>query len=177
MSIHNKDLAFSHLPGSLSEFPSAATNNVLYRFESGGTRYIMKELKPDSQYWRLGSNATEVAGAMNIAYKIVKKHYGDKFPDTSYIVMNSREGKPTVVTLQREIKGKSLWQEVQDGDGDDAVRCNHIVNQFDDIWKESVFYDHDWRTLSEEKKSFFTSDISLKQIVHTPDNKYVLVDF
>lgn len=138
----------------------------------------MKELKPDSQYWQLGSNATEVAAAMNVVNKIVKKHFGEKLLDTSYVVMNNRDGKPTVVTIQKEIRGQSLWQEVKDGDGDDAVRCNRVVLAYEDIWNKA-FQDPDWQRLSPKVYSFFDgpNDIELKQIIHTPDNRYVLVDF
>ncbi len=176
--VDNKDIPIYQDPGSFHKSPLVGTNNVLYEFSSNGRPYLIKELRKESQEFRvLGHNPVKIAEYLNRAYRILKRNYKDAIVQTSYVVMNDRQGRPTVVTVQPKLEGRSLTEIVMGGDGNTAVRCTRIIEGFEAVRDKSLS-DPEWTGLPPKVREFFQEiDLELSNVIETPSGKDILIDF
>jgi len=179
MGIDFKDLAFE----SIGVTPlKDGTNNNVFLMKTDKMPRIVKELKQESRYYKyISEDPVEVAKCLNRVQKIVKPYFGEDMADVKYIVMNGSDGLPTVVTVQQEVKRKTLTREIAQGTIADMQankdRCQDVVDKYRDIW-EKVVEDPRWKEILPRARGFLQkADISLDDIMHTTDGRYVLIDF
>lgn len=178
MSVNDKDIALAHDSDSLQWLATQGYNNHTYEFSWKGEDYIVKEMKMHAMdYRRLGYSPTKVAAAYNIAQNIAKKYFGDNLVESNYLVALSRDGEPTVVTVQPKIEGEALFQVVGRGEMS-KFEAEKIVDDYHKKWEE-MKADSRWFKLPKEVRSWFTiSDFDAPgNIIATPDKRYIIVDF
>lgn len=181
MSVDDREIPIAHLPKSVKLLPRQGNQSISHEFEEGGKKYVYKELRHDNEDYKvLGSDPKEVARISNVFYLLLKKHFGDEVVSTNYIVSTDREGKLTVVAIQPKVEGDSLLKIVDGGDGNDAVVMNQVVEMFEQRLG-NVFEDPEYKEkLPKEAQEYFlhsAQEIKLDNIIKTPANNYVMVDF
>lgn len=180
MSVDDREVPLAHLPESLLKLPYQGNQSVSFEFEWSGRKFVMKELKHNNEDYRvLGSDPVEVARASNEFYRLIKKHFGDRVVDTSYLVARDRAGVPTVVAVQPKIEGKNLQDVVNEGDGHVAVAMGNKLLEFEKTLEE-VIADPDWKKLPERAQEYFSysaRELNHDNVIQTPDGRYVLIDF
>jgi len=181
--VYDKELALAHRPISLTRYQieggRGSNSNDLFTFTFANKMWMLKEMKLKSgDFNGLGGDPLLVAYSLNRVFALLKKHFGEKIVDTYYYVGKSRGGDITVVSLQPYVPGNDLTSLIMRGGGEMAVFCTQVMEEFRQIWEQTLF-DPEWITIPDMARRYFADcdDIHSGNIVRKRNGEHVLIDF